>query len=62
MARLALFAAALALIFAASALAGSAIGPEPKSDPEPTHGAGAEHGEATQFGEVQTVAFTQEVG
>ena len=36
-ARLALFTAALALVFAASALAGSAIGPEPKADPKPTH-------------------------
>ena len=44
-ARLALFTAALALVFAASALAGSAIGPDPKTDdPEPEHaGGGAGH-------------------
>jgi len=35
--RLGLFAAALALVFAASAVAGGAVGPEPKSDAEPAH-------------------------
>ena len=47
-ARLALFTAALALVFAASALAGGAIGPEPKADAEPEHASAATgHGEAT---------------
>jgi hypothetical protein len=46
-ARLALFTAALALVFAASALAGGAIGPEPKTDaPEPEHAGDAQHGGA----------------
>ena len=41
--RLGLFAAALALVFVASAVAGSAVGPEPRDEPaEPAHAAGDE--------------------
>jgi len=48
--RLGLFAAALVLVFGASALAGGAVGPEPKAEPEGHAGAegghgGGEHGE-----------------
>src|SRR5688500_9160887 len=52
--RLALFAGARAPVSAASALAGSAVGPEPQADSKPAHAegegehaeAGAEHGAA----------------
>jgi hypothetical protein len=44
--RLGLFAAALALVFAASALAGGAIGPEPAAEPEPAHAEAGGHAEA----------------
>jgi hypothetical protein len=44
--RLVLFAAALALVFAASALAGAAIGPEPSAGPEPAHEDEAPHAAA----------------
>ena len=57
--RLGLFAAALALVFAVSTVAGRAVGPEPKADPEPAHaggepaggGHGAEAGDAKAGGE-----------
>jgi hypothetical protein len=43
--RLVLFAGALAVVFAASALAGGAVGPAPKDEPaEPAHGGEAAHG------------------
>ena len=40
--RLVLFGGALALVFAVSALAGGAVGPEPKDEPEPAHAGGGE--------------------
>src|SRR5829696_4215228 len=42
-ARLALFTATLALVFAASALAGSAIDPDPKADSPSEHAGDAPH-------------------
>lgn len=45
------FALFLALVFAAAALAGSALGPEPAADESPAHGAG----------EVRTVRLVVEV-
>ena len=66
--RLGLFAAALALVFAASTVAGGAVGPEPGSDPEPAHGggeptgghamAGGEHGAVAH--EVRGLASAQD--
>src|SRR5215218_8666577 len=46
--RLGLFAAGLALVFAASTVAGGAVGPEPQAEPEPAHAeaGGGEHGAA----------------
>jgi hypothetical protein len=40
--RLVLFAAALAVVFVVSAVAGGAVGPEPKDAPEPAHAGGGE--------------------
>ena len=67
--KLALFGAALALVFAGSALAGAAIGPEPKEKPahagghdEPEHGAAHEvRGLATAAGGLRVVVEDPEL-
>ena len=52
--RLGLFAAALALVFVASAVAGGAVGPEPKGDDEPAHAGGeATGGHAPEAGQAE---------
>src|SRR5918995_1023169 len=52
--RLGLFAAALVLVFVASAVAGGAVGPEPKGDAEPAHAGGeATVGHAPEAGQAE---------
>jgi hypothetical protein len=53
--RLVLFGGALALVFAVSALAGAAVGPEPKDEPDPAH-AGAEPAGTTDGGHAEGAA------
>ena len=48
--RLGLFAAALALVFAASTVAGGAVGPEPQAEPEPAHAEAGDGGHAEAAG------------
>jgi hypothetical protein len=48
--RLGLFAAALALVFAASTVAGGAVGPEPQAEPEPAHAEAGDGGHAEVAG------------
>ena len=59
--RLGLFAAALALVFVASTVAGGAVGPEPKADPEPSHAEAGEGGHAEAGGGGEHGAAAHEV-